>query len=82
MSSMDDLLTGSRPAKSGCLRPVSGALRVAKAKIVDYLLNLNSKDGGSKMKFFPTRGFSVEDWSILADALRDHAGNKPIASIW
>lgn len=46
---------------------------VPEAKIVLYLLNPNHRDGGGKARFFLARGFTVELWEELANALRRHA---------
>jgi hypothetical protein len=47
------------------------------AKITKYLLDVNSPDGASKAKFFISRGFSLERWELLADALTRHAAGHP-----
>ncbi len=46
---------------------------IPKEKISDYLLCLEHPEGGSKARFFLSRGFSYEDWTELAEALRQQA---------
>ncbi len=43
---------------------------VEREKIVDYLLNAAHPDNGGKADFFLALGFSRDDWSALAGALR------------
>jgi hypothetical protein len=50
--------------------------RVDESKIVDYLLNLNHPDGAAKAKFFLGGGFSRDNPSALADALKYHYKNN------
>ena len=45
---------------------------VDREKLTDYLLCLSHPDGGSKAEFFVRFGFHVEDWGVLAEALRRH----------
>jgi hypothetical protein len=52
---------------------------VPKAKITDYLLSLTHRDGCTKAKFFMQFGFSVQQWEILAEALKYHAVSNKIA---
>src|SRR5438552_16299705 len=42
------------------------------AKIVGYLLNPAHRYGASKARFFAQFGCLVEEWQLLALALRDH----------
>lgn len=58
-----------------------GETYVAKEKITEYLLNLDHDDGKSKAKFFLARGFTLEHWESLVDALRQHAIDNEIAKI-
>ena len=53
---------------------------VVRNKIEDYLLNLGHPIGGGKAGFFLRFGFSRENWSLLADALRQHAQANPVTS--
>jgi hypothetical protein len=46
---------------------------VPRAKIVDYLLSDTHRDGRHKATFFKSFGFVVEEWEMLARALREHA---------
>ncbi len=46
---------------------------IARAKIADYLLNLDHDEGGGKPKFYLAFGFTRNEWLKLADALRTHA---------
>ena len=48
------------------------------AKIVRYLLNPNHRAGKSKARFFLSHGFTVEQWTKLAEALRNHASENEI----
>ena len=55
---------------------------VPEAKIVEYLLNLEHKDGGGdKAVFFMRFGFTIEEWQILASALLAHAAAHEIADV-
>jgi len=53
---------------------------VPQEKIEDYLLNPSHPIGGSKAEFFRRFGFSREEWSVLADALRLHVRANPITN--
>lgn len=44
-------------------------------KATSYLLDLNSKRGASKAKFFLARGFDRNEWLTFARALAEHALN-------
>jgi hypothetical protein len=52
---------------------------VEQAKIVDYLLNPAHRYGASKARFFPRFGFRVEEWQLLALALRDHGRQNEVS---
>lgn len=54
---------------------------IPRAKIVDYLLSLSHPDGRGKATFFLSYGFNVEQWSLLADALRLHAAENEVDKI-
>jgi len=45
---------------------------VPREKIVEYLLDLTHKDGGSKARFFLAFGFTIQEWKQMADALIRH----------
>lgn len=50
---------------------------ISESKIRGYLLSLSHPVGQSKARFFRGRGFSVENWQLLADALGEIAvGNE------
>ena len=58
--------------------PQPDALIVEETKVVAYLLNRDHKQGGPKAKYFLNRGFSTEDWGLMADALRAHGATQPV----
>ena len=58
--------------------PLANEAEVPKAKIVLYLLNPEHRRGKSKARFFLSRGFSVDNWPVMADALRRHAAENEI----
>ncbi|MCJ2042924.1 hypothetical protein MKK55_28840 [Methylobacterium sp. J-059] len=45
---------------------------IDRRKITNYLLDLNHPVGGSKAKFFTSRGFRLDNPEALADALYTH----------
>jgi hypothetical protein len=47
-------------------------LAVPKSKLTEYLLDLNGREP-SKARYFLGRGFTVQTWYSLADALAEHA---------
>jgi hypothetical protein len=49
-------------------------------KIENYLLNPEHPIGSGKAKFFVHFGFRRENWQVLANALRKHAVENPIAN--
>ena len=51
---------------------------VPKAKITDYLLSVEHRDGRGKALFFTRFGFSVGDWQALAAALLEHAADHQV----
>ena len=53
---------------------------VLRNKIENYLLHLGHPIGGDKARFFFRFGFRREEWIVLADALRRHAREHPVAS--
>lgn len=57
------------------------SLRVDRAKIVEYLLNREHPDGRSKAAFFEPFGFRVEEWEILAEALRSHGRTQRVVDV-
>ena len=46
---------------------------ISESKIRDYLLSRSHPVGQSKAPFFLGRGFTVENWRLLADAISDIA---------
>ena len=46
--------------------------RVDKEKVVGYLLCASHPDGRAKARFFARFGFSVSEWWVFADALKEH----------
>jgi hypothetical protein len=53
-------------------------LIVERKKIAGYLLDLAHPYGTSKARFFRMYGFRIENWEILAQALRDHGRENEI----
>jgi hypothetical protein len=56
-------------------------LIIERDKVFDYLLNPAHRSGASKARFFGEFGFQRENWTILADALREHARTSEIAQV-
>jgi hypothetical protein len=54
---------------------------VPEAKIIRYLLNLESENGKTKARFFLSFGFTIETWEIMAQAIKQHAGIHDVAKI-
>lgn len=52
--------------------------QVTREKVVDYLLCAEHPDGGSKARFFQHFGFSLDNWSVLAETLRQHGSENKI----
>ena len=52
-----------------------------RAKVVEYLLNREHPDGRHKAAFFEHFGFRVEEWAILAEALRAHGATQPVVTL-
>ena len=50
-------------------------------KMVDYLLSRTHPDGRSKAEFFTRFGFKVEDWQVLADALKAVGISNPVTAV-
>ena len=65
---------------SGEMRlPKPGQVVVPQNKIEHYLLDLEHPVGRSKARFFLRLGYRREAWQVLADALRQHARDNPVA---
>ena len=60
--------------------PNSDKAIVPETKITRYLLDLSSKHGKSKAKFFLAFGFTIDRWEELAIALKQHAIRYDVAS--
>jgi len=54
---------------------------VERDKITEYLLNPAHRYGASKARFFGAFGFRVEQWEILAQALREHGQNHDVTKV-
>lgn len=52
---------------------------VPRNKVENYLLDSAHPVGGGKAQFFIRFGFRREEWTVLADALRRHASDNPVA---
>lgn len=52
---------------------------IPEAKITKYLLNLESEFGKSKARFFLAFGFTLEAWTVMADALKQHAATYDVS---
>lgn len=59
--------------------PNAGLVLVEREKIVEYLFNPAHRFGASKARFFTAFGFRVEQWEVLAAALRTHARSHEVA---
>lgn len=60
--------------------PKGDGAYVDRTKIIDYLLSLSHPDGRSKAEFFTRFGFKVEQWQVLAEALRMVGISNPVAA--
>ena len=58
--------------------PHAERLRVDREKIIGYLLSAVHPEGGGKAEFFARFGFRIEDWEVLAAALRNHGLRHPV----
>ncbi|HWN94570.1 MAG TPA: hypothetical protein VNT99_06035 [Methylomirabilota bacterium] len=52
---------------------------VPQNKVENYLLHLGHPIGGGKAQFFLRFGFRRKEWLDLADALRQHGREQPVA---
>jgi uncharacterized protein DUF6883 len=59
--------------------PSAEQLVVEREKIVGYLLNATHRYGASKARFFGELGFRLENWELLALALRKHGAGHEVA---
>ncbi len=53
---------------------------VAERKITKYLLDVENENGKSKARFFLAFGFTIEEWPIMAQALKQHAAAHEVTS--
>jgi len=58
--------------------PNAAEAEVPESKIVRYLLNSTHRSGKSKAQFFLRHGCTLEKWSELAAALRQHGSENEI----
>ena len=58
--------------------PNSDVAIVSEEKIVGYLLNSLHPDGVPKARFFDLFGFKVDEWEVLADALKLLGERSPV----
>ncbi len=54
---------------------------IAESKLVRYLLDLTSENGKAKAQFFLAFGFTIENWQIMADALKQHANDHEVTKV-
>ena len=54
---------------------------VERQKITGYLLNADHRDGRHKARFLTEFGFRLEEWSVLAEALRIHGQKNAVGSM-
>jgi len=50
-------------------------------KIIGYLLNPQHRFGASKARFLAQFGFRPEEWTVLADALREHGRRYEVSKM-
>jgi len=60
--------------------PNAAQARIDREKITDYLLCASHPDGRSKAEFFARFGFRLEEWQVLAEALRKHGQTYPVVT--
>ena len=54
---------------------------VERTKIVDYLLNPAHRYGAAKVRFFTQFGFRLEEWEVLAVALREQGQQNEVSKV-
>lgn len=54
---------------------------VEETKTCDYLLNRAHRFGASKARFFAVFGFTLDNWEVLALALKEHGMQSEIARV-
>ncbi len=55
--------------------PNAAGAQVDSTKITQYLLSADNPEGRPKAEFFTRFGFSLENWLVLRDGLRQHAAS-------
>lgn len=60
--------------------PNTSIASIPRAKVVDYLLSPAHHRGKSKAAFFMQHGFTAEEWTGFAQALRQHALDHEITT--
>ena len=58
--------------------PHPDKLRVDREKVIAYLLSPTHPHGKGKANFFVRFGFRLEDWELLAEALRTHGVSQQV----
>lgn len=61
--------------------PNSHLAIVERAKICDYLLNSAHRFGASKARFFQQFGFILDDWEVLAVAIKNHGAQNEVVNV-
>ena len=61
--------------------PCFNDAEVPRAKLTNYLLSLENPEGASKARFFLSHGFTVADWEVFADRLRQQAIDGEISDV-
>ncbi len=56
---------------------IGGRHFIERAKVADYLLNVDHERGGSKARFFTSLGFNLANPQAFMDALDEHARSRP-----
>ena len=54
---------------------------VAERKITNYLLDVANENGKHKARFFLAFGFTIEEWQVMAAALKQHAAAHEVTSM-
>ena len=59
-------------------RFLSQPVEIYPREVVNYLLDVNHRDGGAKARFLLARGFSPSGWRAFAEAIARHPIDNPI----
>lgn len=54
---------------------------IPRSKLENYLLSVTHSSGRGKALFFTRFGFTVDEWEVLAEALREHALQQELVKI-